>query len=131
MSVVSAILPAFPERGGAAWRLPMSHTNAPLTPEGRRRLCARIDAGRPIAHIAAEARVWRRCLAKWYARWLAFGEAGLADRSSRPAASPREISIEVADLIEAVRRQTKQGPARIAATLARTYGITIAPSTVH
>jgi len=33
----------------------MSHANAPLTPEGRRRLCARIDAGRPIAHVAAEA----------------------------------------------------------------------------
>ena len=26
----------------------MTHANAPLTPEGRRRLCERIDAGRPI-----------------------------------------------------------------------------------
>ena len=109
----------------------MSHANAPLTPEGRRRLCARIDAGRPIAHVAAEAHVSRRCLAKWYARWLAYGEAGLEDHSSRPSASPLTTSEEVADLIEAVRRQTKQGPVRIASTLARTHGITIAASTVH
>ncbi|MEV6981830.1 leucine zipper domain-containing protein [Sphaerisporangium sp. NPDC051017] len=53
------------------------HRNAPLTPEGRLRLCLRIDAGRPIAHIAAEAGLSRRCLAKWYARWRA--------RRERPA----------------------------------------------
>ena len=32
----------------------MAHRNAPLTPEGRRRLCQRVDAGRPICHVAAE-----------------------------------------------------------------------------
>ena len=35
----------------------MSHPNAPLTPEGRRRLCQRVDAGRPICQVAAEAGV--------------------------------------------------------------------------
>lgn len=29
------------------------HANAPLTPEGRRRLVERIDEGRPISHVAA------------------------------------------------------------------------------
>ncbi|MBE1466196.1 IS481 family transposase [Kibdelosporangium phytohabitans] len=109
----------------------MAHHNAPLTPEGRRRLCVRIDAGRPIAHVAAEAHVSRRCLAKWYARWQAEGDAGLLDRPSRPANSPAATSEEIADLIEAVRRQTKHGPVRIADVLCRVHGITVATSTVH
>src|SRR3954468_17439771 len=62
----------------------MSHRNAPLTPEGRRRLCERVDAGRPICHVAAEAGIARKTLGTWYARWVAEGEAGLVDRSSRP-----------------------------------------------
>lgn len=109
----------------------MPHRNAPLTPEGRRRLCLRVDSGRPIAHVAAEAHVSRRCLAKWYARWQAEGDAGLADRPSRPRTSPRGTPEDVADLIEALRRQTKHGPARIAADLARLHGVTVSPATVH
>ncbi|MFF4508858.1 hypothetical protein [Streptomyces sp. NPDC001401] len=35
------------ESGSATGR---GHRNAPLTPEGRLRLCLRIDAGRPTAH---------------------------------------------------------------------------------
>ncbi|MFI8951969.1 helix-turn-helix domain-containing protein [Streptomyces sp. NPDC053750] len=70
------------------------HRNAPLTPEGRLRLCLRVDAGRPIAHVAAEAGISRRCLAKWYARWLAHGENSLTDRSSRPIASPNRTRPE-------------------------------------
>ena len=48
----------------------VAHRNAPLTPEGRRRLCQRVDAGRPVCHVAAEAGVARQTLAKWHARWL-------------------------------------------------------------
>jgi hypothetical protein len=36
------------------------HRNAPLTPEGHRRLCERVDAGRPVCHVAAEAGVARQ-----------------------------------------------------------------------
>jgi hypothetical protein len=86
------------------------HPNAPLTPEGRLRLCLRIDAGRPIAHVAVEAGISRRCLAKWYARWRAHGEEGLLDRSSRPSASPTRTGQDIADLVEVLRRQTKHGP---------------------
>ncbi|MGY5309556.1 helix-turn-helix domain-containing protein [Nocardia gipuzkoensis] len=57
--------------------------DAPLTLEGR----LRIDAGRPIGHVAAEAGISRRCLAKWYARWRAHGENELLDRSSHPTIS--------------------------------------------
>ena len=107
------------------------HPNAPLTPEGRRRLCERIDAGRPVAHVAAEAGISRRCLAKWYARWQAHGENGLLDLSSRPTTSPVRTPEEIADLVEALRRQTKHGPARLTSDLQRLHGITLAPATVH
>lgn len=92
------------------------HRNAPLTPEGRLRLCLRVDTGRPIAHVAAEAGISRRCLAKRYARWLAHGEDSLMDRSSRPIAGPNRTSEDIADLVEALRRQTKYGPARLVYT---------------
>ena len=93
----------------------MSHANAPLTVEGRRRLCLRVDAGRPRAHVAAEAGVSRQCLSKWHARWRAHGEAGLVDRCSRPAHSPGQVPPDVQDRIERLRRERKLGPARIAA----------------
>ena len=86
----------------------MSHANAPLTVEGRRRLCLRVDAGRPRAHVAAEAGVSRQCLSKWHARWRANGEAGLADHSSRPAHSPDRVPLDVQGRIERLR--SPQGP---------------------
>ncbi|QLH26506.1 helix-turn-helix domain-containing protein [Streptomyces sp. Rer75] len=70
-------------------------------------------------------------MGKWYARWRAHGEDGLLDRSSRPAVSPARTAEDVADLVEALRRQTKHGPARLAADLQRRHGITLAPATVH
>ncbi|MFV5998946.1 helix-turn-helix domain-containing protein [Streptomyces sp. NPDC056231] len=108
-----------------------AHRNAPLTPEGRLRLCLRIDAGRPIAHVAAEAGLSRRRLPKWYARWRAHGENGLLDHSSRPATSPGRTAEDIAGLVEALWRQTKQGPAPLAADLQRLHGVTIAPVIVH
>lgn len=108
----------------------MSHANAPLTVEGRRRLCERVDAGRPRAHVAAEAGVSRQCLSKWHARWREQGEAGLFDRSSRPGCSPRQVPLEVQGRIERLRRDRKFGPARIAHELRRD-GTVISPAGVH
>ncbi len=69
----------------------MAHANAPLTPEGRRRLIERIILdGRPISHVAAEAGVSRQRLSVWLHRFELLGEAGLEDRSSRPARSPNQ-----------------------------------------
>ncbi|MFE5521430.1 helix-turn-helix domain-containing protein [Streptomyces virginiae] len=82
-----------------------------------------------MAHLAAEAGISRRCLAKWYARWRAHG--GLLDHSSRPATSPARTPEDIADLVEALRRQTKHGPARLATDLQRLHGVTLAPATVH
>ena len=108
----------------------MSHANAPLTKEGRRRLCERVDAGRPRAHVAVEARISRQCLSRWHSCWLAGGDAGLADRSSRPSASPNKISDELEDRIEQLRRSRKLGPARIGAEL-RSEGLAVSDSAVH
>ena len=46
----------------------MTHRNAVLTPRGRNRLVMRVQAGRPIAHVAAEAGIARATLSKWVAR---------------------------------------------------------------
>jgi hypothetical protein len=48
------------------------------------RLCKRIDAGRPHAHVADEGGISRATLTKWYKRWLLHGDPGLLDRTSRP-----------------------------------------------
>ena len=46
----------------------MTHRNAVLTPRNRYRLVMRVQAGRPIAHVAAEAGVTRATLSKWVSR---------------------------------------------------------------
>lgn len=108
----------------------MGHSNAPLTPEGRRRLVERVDEGRPIAHVAAEAGISRRCLSKWYSRWKKYGDVGLLDQTSRPDRSPNRTADDVVELIVYLRRTEKWGPARIAATLNKN-GVEIAAATVH
>jgi len=108
----------------------VTHRNAPLTPEGRRRACLEVDRGRPICHVAAEFRIARQTLGKWHARWVAEGEAGLEDRSSRPCSSPRQTPVEVEDLIEKLRREHKVGPVQLAGKL-RVHGHEVPISTIH
>ena len=108
----------------------MAHGNAPLTPEGRRRLCLRVDSGRPISHVAAEAGVGRNTLGKWYARWQEQGEAGLEDHSSRPWSSPSQTPGHIEDRVEQLRRERKLGPVQLAGLLVA-EGIGLHPSTVH
>ena len=108
----------------------MSHRNAVLTPEGRRRLCERVDAGRPISHVAAEAGIARQTLGCWHARWRLEGEAGLVDRSSRPHRSPNQTPVEVEERVAALRREHKVGPVQLIAHLAQ-EGITVPASTIY
>ena len=108
----------------------MSHPNSPLTFEGKRRLCERVDAGRPLAHVAIEAGISRATLAKWYGRWREEGEAGLVEKSSRPHRSPNAIGDDIVDAILELRRTEKWGNARIAAHLADA-GIEVSASTVQ
>jgi transposase InsO family protein len=103
----------------------VSHRNARLTVFGRRLLVERVASGRPVAHVAAEMGISRATAHKWVRRWRAEGEAGLADRSSRPLTTPHRtpaaIEIRVCDL----RRSRKLGPARIGPVLG------LPASTVH
>ena len=108
----------------------MSHRNAPLTPEGRRRLCERVDAGRPICHVAAEAGIARKTLGCWYARWVAEGEDGLVDRSSRPHRCPNQTPPQIEARVCQLRRELKVGPVQLAGRLLE-EGITVPGSTIH
>lgn len=111
----------------------MAHPNAPLTPEGRRRLCERIDEGRPLSHVADEGGISRTALTRWYKRWLAHGEAGLEDRTSRPEHSPNATADDIEEMVVQVRVAEKWGAARISGYLA-TVGagnIIVSPTTVH
>lgn len=101
------------------------HPNAKLTQAGRSLLVQRIAAGRPVAHVAGEMGVSRQTAYRWWRRWLADGQAGLADRSSRPRRSPRRTSRTLERRIERLRRRLKLGPARIA------YRLGLASSTVY
>ena len=69
-------------------------------------------------------------MSKWYGRFLEFGPDGLEDRSSRPHESPAATRDGLVDLVVALRRAKKWGPARIAASL-ELDGIEIASATVH
>ena len=108
----------------------MLHANAPLTVEGRRRLCLKVEAGRPICHVAAEAGIARQTLGKWYARWVESGEDGLNDHSSRPHRSPAQTPVEVEDQVEALRREHKVGPVQLVGLLAAA-GVILPAATVY
>ena len=96
-----------------------------LSPWSRLLLVERVLAGRPAAHVAAEMGVSRATAYKWLARYRAEGSAGLADRSSRPHASPTRTSAALEAAVVSLRWNRRLGPARIA-------GIVGMPSsTVH
>jgi Homeodomain-like domain len=93
-------------------------------------LCERVDAGRAICHVAAEAGIARQTLGKWYERWISEGEQGLVDRSSRPECSPNQTAVHIEDRVEALRRERKLGPVQLMGLLAG-EGVEIAASTVY
>ena len=101
------------------------HRNAPLTPEGRLRLCQRIEDGWTVAAAAESMNISRQCAHKWWGRYLDEGIGGLEDRSSRPLSCPHRTPPRVERRIVALRQARKLGPARLA-------GIVGVPaSTVH
>jgi transposase InsO family protein len=96
-----------------------------LTPEGRLRLCQRIESGWTVAAAAESMNISRQCAHKWWSRYRAEGTAGLVDRSSRPHSCPHQTPARVERRIVALRQSRKLGPARLA-------GIVGVPaSTVH
>jgi transposase InsO family protein len=101
------------------------HANAPLTPEGRLRLCQRIAGGWSIAATAESMNVSRQTAHKWWCRYLAEGVEGLVDRSSRPRSCPHQTPARVERRIVDLRRARRLGPARLAPIVG------VPASTVH
>jgi len=90
------------------------HRNAPLTPEGRFRLCQLIEDGWTVAAAAESLRISRQTAHKWWRRYREGGRAGLEDRSSRPRRCPTKTPPKVERRVVELRRRHQLGPARLA-----------------
>lgn len=93
----------------------MSHRNARLTVHGRLLTVHRARAGWKQAHIAAAMGVSRRCVKRWLDRYRAEGEAGLADRSSRPHRIANATSGEAVAAVIVLRKEERLGRDELAA----------------
>ncbi|MFE7113969.1 IS481 family transposase [Streptomyces sp. NPDC057654] len=104
----------------------MPHRNAPLTETGRLRLarCV-VEDGWPLRRAAERFQVSPTTARRWAGRYRELGEAGMADRSSRPRHSPRRTPARTERRIIKVRVLRRWGPARIA------YLLGLNPATVH
>jgi transposase InsO family protein len=82
------------------------HKNARTTPYSRAEIVRRVTVlGEAPKAVAAAFGVSKRTVAKWLARHRAEGEAGLADRSSRPHCMPSATPADVIEQVIALRRQ--------------------------
>jgi transposase InsO family protein len=104
----------------------VSHRNAPLSETGRLRLarCV-VEDGWPLRRAAERFQVAVSTAARWANRYRELGEAGMADRSSRPHHSPSRTPTRTERRIIKVRVIRRWGPARIG------YLLGLHPSTVH
>ena len=69
------------------------HSNPPLTPVGRRRMVSCVvDGGWTVEATAERFQVDAKTVRKWRDRFLAEGDSGLLDKSSRPYRSPNRTS---------------------------------------
>ena len=90
----------------------MTHPNAPLTPEGRRRLAVLIvEEGWTLRRAAERFQCSPATASRWTRRYRA-GEP-LSDRSSRPHHSPARLSRRTERRIVALRVSHRWGPHRI------------------
>jgi transposase InsO family protein len=82
------------------------HANAKTCPASRLLLCRRVlEQGRTVTAAAEAAGVSVRTAYRWLARYRTGGQAGLADRSSRPHRSPaRTAPARVAEILR-LRRE--------------------------
>jgi transposase InsO family protein len=90
------------------------HRNAPLTVEGRFRLCLLIEDGYTVASAAEGFRISRQTAHKWWRRYQEAGRAGLEDRSSRPRRCPTKTPPKVERRVVELRRRHQVGAARLA-----------------
>ena len=104
----------------------MVHANAVLTPRGRLKLARLIvDDGWPIARAAEHFHVSWPTAKRWATRYVAMGEAGMADRSSRPHRSANRTPPALVRRIVNLRWRRRLSPLAIASRLS------MPASTVH
>jgi transposase InsO family protein len=84
-----------------------------------------VDQGWPVARAAERYDVSWPTAKRWVDRYRLFGEAGMADASSRPHHSPNKTPQPVVRKIVHLRWKQRLGPVEIAAQVG------VAPSTVH
>jgi transposase InsO family protein len=90
----------------------MTHPNAPLTPEGRRRLAVLVvDEGWTMRRAAERFQCSPATVSRWTRRYRA-GEP-LTDRSSRPRRSPARLPRQTERRIVALRVTRRWGPHRL------------------
>ncbi len=81
------------------------HKNARLTPLRREEMALSVIEGRlSQAHAARSYGVSAKIVARWVERYKAQGQAGMADRSSRPARMPQATAASIAERVVALRR---------------------------
>jgi transposase InsO family protein len=104
----------------------VSHRNAPLSETGRLRpaRCV-VEDGWSLRRAAERFQVAVSTAARWAGRYRELGEAGMADRSSRPHRSPNRTPMRTERRIIKIRVIRRWGPARIA------YLLGLNVSTVH
>lgn len=87
------------------------HDNARTTRHSRMLMIHRLASGWRVAAVATAQGVSPRTVRKWRDRYAAEGEAGLADRSSRPHHSPRQLATPIEAEIVALRHERLSSPA--------------------
>ena len=91
----------------------VTHANAPLTPEGRRRLAVLVvEQGWSLRRAAERFQCSPATVKRWADRYRA--GLPLIDRSSRPTSSPNRLSRKTEHRIVALRFTRRWGPHRIA-----------------
>ncbi|MBN2113761.1 MAG: IS481 family transposase [Acidimicrobiia bacterium] len=102
------------------------HPNAPLTPEGRRRMvdCV-VVAGWSVTAAAEWFQVDAKTVRKWRDRFVSEGPGGLEDRSSRPRRSPKRTPRRLCQQVIRLRRKRRWGAAHIG------FEVGLAASTVQ
>ena len=104
----------------------MSHANAALTPKARLKLARLVvDDSWPIARAAEYFHVSWPTAKRWASRYAAMGEAGMADRSSRPHRCPTRTPVHQVKRVVHLRWKQRLSPIAIAACTG------MAASTVH
>jgi transposase InsO family protein len=93
----------------------VAHANAALTPKARLKLARLIvEHECPISQAAARFQVSWPTAKRWAQRYLDEGEAGMADRSSRPHHSPNKTPLRKVRKIVHIRWKQRLGPLEIA-----------------